>query len=57
MTVEQLMRRSQSTAAGAIPPGNHVKETARIETIGGRIEPKENRARRQCNSQTAPEKD
>ena len=56
MTVEQLMRRPQSPAAGAVPSGHHAKETARIETIRGRIEPKENRAPRQRRGETAPEK-
>lgn len=55
MTVEQLMRRSQSTAAGAIPSGNHVKEAARIETIRCRIEPEQHRAAHQCGNGTGPE--
>lgn len=57
MTVQQLMCGAQATAAGAIPAGYHVKETARIETIRGGIDPKENRAARQGGNETAPQKD
>ena len=58
MAVQQLVRGAQATAAGAIPAGNRVEETAGVKTVQRWVEPEQNCDRGQCNrSATAPEKD
>ncbi len=55
MSVKQLVCRPQPAAARTIPAGDHVKKAARIEMVGGRIQPEQSHAPRQCGNNTAPD--